>query len=204
MEIINLLLSAVVQVILFSIIPFVWWWFSGKKEKRFFTWLGLTPINILNKKKYAITFALIIIILLIPSLIIIPLFIETSSLATSQFTNKGIGALIPALIYAFLQTGFSEELFFRGFLTKRLIHKFGFQIGNILQGLFFGVLHGMMIVPIAGVVGAIIVIFITSIAGYLMGWINEKQSGGSIITSWLVHGTVNTIASFLAMFNMIL
>ena len=56
-------------------------------------------------------------------------------MATAQFSGQGMAALIPCFIYDFLQTGFSEELFFRGFLTKRLIHKIGFKIGNLIQGL---------------------------------------------------------------------
>lgn len=36
-----------------------------------------------------------------------------------------------------------------------------------------------------------------------MGVINEKQSEGSIISSWLLHGCVNTLASIMAMFNII-
>ena len=41
-----------------------------------------------------------------------------------------------------IQTGLSEEILFRGFLGKRLIAKFGFAVGNVVQGLLFGTLHG--------------------------------------------------------------
>jgi hypothetical protein len=36
-----------------------------------------------------------------------------------------------------------------------------------------------------------------------MGYINEKESDGSIISSWIVHGIANIMASFVAMFNII-
>ncbi|WP_291582244.1 hypothetical protein [Clostridium sp. UBA6640] len=36
-----------------------------------------------------------------------------------------------------------------------------------------------------------------------MGWINEKQLEGSIISSWLLHRCDNTLASIIAMFNII-
>lgn len=36
-----------------------------------------------------------------------------------------------------------------------------------------------------------------------MGWINEKQSDGSIVPSWLLHGLANLIASIIAMFNLL-
>ena len=39
------------------------------------------------------------------------------------------------------------------------------------------------------------VILFTWIAGWLMGWINEKESDGSIVTSWLLYFFVNYLAS---------
>jgi membrane protease YdiL (CAAX protease family) len=203
MQIIQLLISAVLQIILFSFIPFIWWLINGRKQKNFFEWLGLKKIVIKDKTKYSISFVSAVIVFLVPALLVIPFFIDKSTMATSQFSGQGFSALIPALIYAFLQTGFSEELFFRGFLTKRLINKFGFQLGNIIQGSIFGLVHGLMFISVAGLLGAVVTTIITGIVGWLMGWINEKQSNGSIISSWLLHGCANTIASIIAMFNII-
>ncbi|AJS61428.1 CAAX protease [Paenibacillus sp. IHBB 10380] len=200
---INLLISAILQVILFSIIPFVWWLTCGRKELGFFKWLGLKKPIVKNKIKYTITFVCSIILLSIPSFLIFPLFIDKSTMATSQFSGQGLSALIPVLIYAFFQTGFSEELLFRGLLTKRLVHKFGFQVGNMVQGLLFGLMHGMIFISTAGLLGAIIIILLTGTVGWLMGWINEKQSEGSIISSWLLHGCANTLASIIVMFNIL-
>lgn len=36
-----------------------------------------------------------------------------------------------------------------------------------------------------------------------MGWINENQSEGSIISSWILHGCVNTLAALIVMLNII-
>lgn len=117
MQIINLLSSAILQAILFTMIPFFWWLICGRKRSGFFKWLGFKKPMVRNKTKYVITFVFTIILLAIPSFLIIPLFVDKSTMATSQFSGQGISALFPALIYGFLQTGFSEELFFRGFLT---------------------------------------------------------------------------------------
>lgn len=199
----SLLISAILQVIIVSIIPFIWWLILGRKETGFFKWLGFKKPVIKNKLKYATTFAAAIILLSIPSFLIIPYFVDKAIWATAQFSGKGVSALIPALIYAFLQTGLSEELFFRGFLTKRLIHRLGFQLGNGIQGLLFGLLHGILLVSYAGIFGGVIITLITGIAGWLMGWINEKQSEGSIISSWLLHGSVNVLSSIVVMFNIL-
>ncbi|OAB25524.1 hypothetical protein PMSD_27610 [Paenibacillus macquariensis subsp. defensor] len=86
-------------------------------------------------------------------------------------------------------------------MTKRLIHKLGFHVGNVVQGLLFGLMHGILFISAAGILGAFIIIVITGIGGWLMGWINEKQSEGSMISSWLLHGCANTLASIIVMFN---
>lgn len=201
--IINLLISAIFQVLLFLIIPFVWWLVTTRKETRFLTWLGIKKIKIRNNKTYMFLFLFVIFILVIPAYIVVTLFMDGSTMATSQFSGKGISALIPALIYSFFQTGLSEEIFFRGFLTKRLINKFGFQLGNSIQGFLFGLMHGVLFMMLLNPLQLIIIILITGVAGYLLGWINEKQSNGSIISSWLIHGIVNTISSTWALFNLI-
>lgn len=203
MQIINLLINSILQTILFSIIPFIWWLVSGRKEKSFLDWLGLKKLIIKDKTKYFMTFVSIVILFLVLSMLVIPFFIDKSIMATSQFSGQGVSALIPALIYAFLQTGFSEELFFRGFLTKRLVNKFGFKLGNIIQSSLFGLMHGLMFISKVGLLSAIITILLTGMIGWLMSWINEKQSNGSIISSWLLHGCSNTLASIIAMFNII-
>lgn len=130
-------------------------------------------------------------------------FIDRSTMATNQFSGQGIIAIIPALIYSFLQTGLSEEMFFRGFLTKRLVHKFDFHLGNIIQAFLFGLLHGVLFASLVEPLGVIVIIFITVVAGYLLGWINENLSNGSILSSWFIHGFVNMIASIIAMFNIL-
>lgn len=203
MEFINLLISAIIQIMLFLTLPFIWWLTRDKNKINFIKYLGVKKPIVKNKRNYIITFLFTIFILSFSAFIIVPLFIDSSNMATSQFKGKGISALFPALIYAFLQTGLSEELFFRGFLTKRFVKKFGFNIGNSIQALLFGLMHGIMFRELSGILGAVIVTLITAMAGWLMGVINEKQSEGSIISSWLLHGCVNTLASIMAMFNII-
>lgn len=62
-------------------------------------------------------------------------------------------------------------------------------------------MHGAMFLSSSGILGAIFIILLTGIAGWLMEWINEKMSDGSIVSSWLPHGFVNDLASTFAMFT---
>lgn len=203
MESFKLFISAIIQVIIFSIIPFIWWIISGRKNSTFLRWLGFRKLIIKNHKRYILAILVMIFLSFLTVFIIFPLYIDVSNNATAPFAGKGFSALIPALIFSFIQTGLSEEIFFRGFLAKRLISKFGFKIGNIIQALLFGLIHGIFFFLIAGVLGAIIIITLTGISGWVSGWLNEKQSDGSIVSSWLLHGLGNIIASIAAMFNLI-
>lgn len=88
-------------------------------------------------------------------------------------------------------------------MAKRLINKFGYSIGNIAQSVLFGVLHVLMFISLIEWLGGIIIFLFTGLVGWLMRMINEKQSDGSIVSSWLIHGFGNTLASILAMFNIV-
>ncbi|MFJ7886553.1 lysostaphin resistance A-like protein [Lysinibacillus xylanilyticus] len=196
-------INAVFQVFLFSVIPFIWWFFSARKEQSFLTWLGLQKPVIENKGNYFLWFVFIIILLFVPLTTISYFYLDTSTLATNRFTGLGFSALIPALFHSIVQTGLSEELLFRGFLMKRFMHKFGFQMGNIMQSLLFGILHGLLMFSFIPFGVVVLVVIATAFVGYLMGWINERKSNGSILTSWAIHSIVNLIAAFMAMFNIL-
>ncbi|MFJ8100035.1 lysostaphin resistance A-like protein [Lysinibacillus sp. NPDC096212] len=196
-------ISAIIQVILFSVIPFIWWFFSARKEQTFLTWLGLKKPVIENKGNYFLWSLFIIILLFVPLIIISYFYLDSSTLATNRFTGLSFSALIPALFHSIVQTGLSEELLFRGFLLKRFMHKFGFQMGNIMQSLLFGILHGLLMFSFIPFGVVVLVVIATAFVGYLMGWINERKSNGSIITSWGIHSIVNLIAAFITMFNML-
>ncbi|MFJ6208573.1 lysostaphin resistance A-like protein [Lysinibacillus sp. NPDC092081] len=196
-------INAIIQVILFSVIPFIWWFFSARKEQSFLRWLGLKKPVIENKGNYFVWFLFIMVLLFVPLTTITYFYLDSSILASNRFIGLGFSALIPALFYAMVQTGLSEELLFRGFLLKRFKHKFGFQMGNIMQSLLFGILHGWMFYSLVPFGVVVLVVMATAFTGYLMGWINERKSNGSILTSWGIHGIGNLFASFMAMFNVL-
>jgi len=199
MPVTNLFINSIMQVILFTIIPLIWWLVFWRKKEPFLKWLGFKKIKIENRIRFAIIFIVTIISLSL-QILIIPYIINIEILAAYQFYHLGVKALVPAFIYAFIQTGLSEEIFFRGFLTKRLINKFGFQIGNAFQGLLFGLIHGLMLKP--NILGVIVIILSTGITAWLTGWINEKEANGSILPSWLLHGYLNFASSIFMMFNL--
>ena len=198
MQSVNLFVNATIQIVLFSTIPFLWWVIRDRKHSSFLPWIGIVKPIIKDRRAFLLVFLLFFL-----SFAVLPMFVKDVDMATSQFEGQGLSALIPALIYAFLQTGFSEELFFRGFLTKRLVAKFGFKLGNAIQAFVFGIIHGAMFLSLTGILGAAAIILMTAAIGWLLGWINERQSGGSILPSWLIHGCANTLVSIISAFNIL-
>ncbi|NYE58425.1 CPBP family intramembrane glutamic endopeptidase [Carboxydothermus ferrireducens] len=191
------------QVVVFSLVPFIWWLITAREKENFLHWLGFKKPLITNKKQFFTLFLSSIVLFSLPTIIILPKLVDSSNLAISQFSGKGRAVFLPALIYSFIQTGLSEEILFRGFINKRLSAKFGFTIANFSQALLFGLLHGFIFYSFVGLWGIIIIVTITGSVGWIIGWINEQRAGGSIIPGWLFHASSNLLMSILAMFNLI-
>lgn len=137
MEVSSAIISAISQLIFFSLIPFIWWHKTSRKEDKFLDWIGLKKPVIKESKLKLILITLIISAgYIFLTSIIINTFMKSSDMATNQFYKKGLSVLPSILFYSVIQTALSEEILFRGFLGKRFINKFGFikfvKVNNIL------------------------------------------------------------------------
>ncbi|MDE5679734.1 MAG: CPBP family intramembrane metalloprotease [Lachnospiraceae bacterium] len=197
---VNKIISSIVEVILMGLVPFIWWLVTAKKKEKFLTWIGIKGIENENKKATLISI-LVIFLLFIPVSIYTLYVIKDIETATSEFTGLGISALLPALIYAVFNTSLPEEIFFRGFLLKRLSNKVGFRIANIIQSSIFGLLHGILFFGLTGILKSIMIILLTGASAFAMGYVNEKKANGSIFPSWSIHALSNIFASVMAMFS---
>jgi membrane protease YdiL (CAAX protease family) len=198
----DLIISSLVQLLLFSVIPFGYWLLLGRRSNRsFFQWLGLKKPVIAGKRRFVFLFIGSVIALCVPGFFMTAFVLGGNDLASSQFYGAGMSALFPAFVYSFIQTGLSEEVFFRGFLGKVLSRRVGFAWGNVIQASLFGLLHAAMLAGTAGVVNALAIAVLTGFAGWCMGVMNERLSGGSIVPSWLMHGLVNLLSCFYMMFS---
>lgn len=191
--------NAVFQVILFSVIPWIWWFVTARKKVGFFSWIGLKKPNCHEKKKLlmgmAATFA---VSFLVGELAV---WLKGDIAATeSIYRGMGIAALPSVLVYSYIQTGLSEEILFRGFLLKRLAAKFGFLTANIIQALIFGTIHLLMVWGQVNILSGAVIVIYPMIPAVLIAVLNEKKAGGSILPGWLIHGTMNTVSALLSLF----
>lgn len=195
------LITSIVQLLVFSLIPFVVY-LVGRKSARGF----LRDIGFYRPEGRTVLLALLVSVALFA--IMWGAFFVTDSVELLQDEASVAGRLRAAglsldtalalIVIAWIKTSLSEEILFRGFAAKRLIRRLGFQAGNILQALIFGVIHGLLIAlvpdnPIAGWKIALIVA-LTGAAGWIIGWIKERRGNGSIIPGWIAHAVGNTIA----------
>ena len=209
MMILNSVSTALVNLIVFTAIPFLWWLIRCRRETNFFKWLGVYPPKFQSKWYVLLLFALIYYFFY--SFDFMQLvdqdtlnYLESSeSVSANAFAGLGAAAILPALIENFIANGVAEEILFRGFLCKRLCSKFGTTPGIILQAVLFALMHNLLYLA-AGMEVSLwfhFLMFCFTGAGALMlGWLNEKLYNGSLFPSILLHGAGNFISSMLVAF----
>ena len=131
-------LTAIVQVLVFSAVPFLVYLVKHRTTRGFLRYVGLYA-----PERRTLLWATLLV------LVTAPLFLWAFStpglreVATGPATVAGTlrrlqpGAESAAilLMYAWVQTSLAEEIFFRGFVAQRLIDRFGFAVGNVVQAL---------------------------------------------------------------------
>ena len=191
--------SAVFQVLVFSLIPFLIYFIKTKSTKGFLAYIGLKPS--INKANFLAV--LVCLIIALPMLLLTILNPEFKEVMTdpNSITGKiramgfGATAIVTIIAIAIFKTALAEEIFFRGFIAKRLISVTSFQTGNIIQAIIFGLIHSLIFLMITSNVFFLIVIFIfPALAAYCMVYLNEKLANGSIIPGWIAHALANVIA----------
>lgn len=199
---INLLVSSLIQLVLVIAVAFVCWLIFARKRQPFLSWVGFIKPAIRKRKLFSGLFIAGFILFSVVGWLVFVYFTDPSEVATSQFYGVGVSGIGGALLYSFVQTSCSEEILFRGLIGKRCISAFGFAIGNSIQSILFGCLHGVMFLASTGVVNALIITVFTALIGWGMGYMNEKLSGGSILPSWMLHGLANLFSTMIMMFKL--
>lgn len=197
------------NIIVFLIIPFIWWMIKWRKKISFFKWIGIIKPKLVGNWKWVIAFIIayyffysfdVDIFMSAKDLEILQV---SENVSSNIYAGLGFVAVIPALLKTFIANGFCEEVLFRGFVSKRLISKFGKISGIIIQAILFGFMHNViyMLVGVEISLQYHIALFIfTGMGGLLLGLLDEKIYNGSIIPSIFLHGLSNFISYLQVMF----
>jgi membrane protease YdiL (CAAX protease family) len=187
----NAAVSAVLQAAVLGAVPFfVYAWYHKVRHKRTLresaTRAGL-QLGEPRYLAYAAALALLaglLLVFLVPS--VEPLTREGS--AQRRFVGLGLSAtaITMALLYGVVQTGFSEELLFRGLIAGSLSRRLSLVWANITQSAIFLLPH----LPVLFVMPEMWPLLPIVFAGSLVfGWLRIKS--GSILPPWLMHAAAN-------------
>ncbi len=192
-------ISSFVQLALALVLPVAWWAVTTRRRVEFATWIGLF-VPEWKTARHRLLLRLVVWAVVTVSSILL-LSSGFSGTSTSRFVGTGIYGAIAVLFYAFIQTGLSEEILFRGFLGKKLSEKFGFAVGNTVQAVIFGLVHVILLSSTFTLIPLIGVGVLTAVSGWIMGWVNEEAAGGSILPSWVMHSLANLLVGWGAVFG---
>ena len=187
------LVNGILELIIVSFIPFMTWLIWRRKKVCFFDWIGLKKVQTKNISQLLQIILGMALVFLLFSVVLFSWF-DPSKTATADFAGKRFGALPAILAYAILGTALPEEIFFRGFLLKRLQGKLGFLGANLIQSLLFGLIHALMFIQLIGFLKAVMIFAFISLIAFVFGAINEKKAGGSILPSVFIQAFANTAA----------
>ena len=104
------------------------------------------------------------------------------------FVGLGFGgpAVLMALLYGVVQTGFPEELLFRGLIAGSLSRRLPLLWANLGQALIFFIPHLLVLTVMPEMWGILPIIFVVAL---ICGWVRIKS--GSIFGPWLLHASGN-------------
>lgn len=197
--------NALQQVLAFASIPFLVYLIREKKVFGFMAYVGLKRSS-KEANRYALLLMLVLASTMFIAMTIDKGFIEVlhdpkSVTGNLRLMGFGVESIYTLLVIAIVKTSFAEELFFRGFVAKRLIAITNYQTGNLIQAFIFGAIHAVLFIFITDNILFLIIIFvIPTIGAYVKVYLNEKLANGSIIPGWIAHATANLLAYSLIAF----
>jgi membrane protease YdiL (CAAX protease family) len=193
---IDQLISAILQLGIFTLIPYIAYYFFYRNKTGFLNYIGIKKAP----------WKPVLIALAISLFNILPFYLDISlfkpivelmrdpASITGKLNEMGPGTntLAIIVIIAFIKTALAEEILFRGFIAKRLIALIGFTWGNILQAIIFGAIHLLLFLTLSeNPVALAYVFFLPGLIAILAVWLNEKMADGSIWPGWVAHGFGN-------------
>lgn len=202
--ILSSVVTCIINLLFFSAIPFIWWYFRAKRKVGFGKWLGFYKPELRSQWWILVIFAVVYYFFYSYDFTkfvdgdTLAYIEQNASVSANMFAGMGMAAIVPALLQNFVANGVAEELLYRGFLCKRFCSKMGTAKGIVLQAVLFGVMHNALTLMAGMDVGLwyhVLLFGFTGMAALLLGWLNEKIFNGSIIPSILLHGAGNFLVS---------
>ena len=199
MPLANAVVSALLQVAVLGAVPSLLYWVYHRIRfrrslKEVAGRLGL----VVGQPQYIFYALLAVVALVIVTVVGLRATFETfvrEGLAQRQFAGVGITVetVVAALLWGGLQTGFSEELLFRGLIAGSLARRLPLLWANVVQALVFSLVHLPILFVAPELWGFLAAVFAVAL---FMGWLRIQS--GSILGPWLLHAGLNVTAALLS------
>lgn len=88
------IIDALVQVVIFTITPFLYWAITFRKSESFARWIGLKKVVFNNKKKALILSVLSFVMLLLSGIILLSVIDDKTMIANAQFSSMGMQSIL--------------------------------------------------------------------------------------------------------------
>ena len=98
------MMNALIQIALFALLPFIWWFVTARRKSSFLEWLGLKPLKVTGSRKIWLWILLGSLFFLVLSFLLLYTTVKGLKTATSNFSGLGFQALPAILIYGLFQT----------------------------------------------------------------------------------------------------
>lgn len=200
------IINITISLIILVGVPYAWWYFFHREKTPFFQWIGLIRPQLIYRRRILIVFVMLYIFYCTFDLTKI-IFHDIFSFAwyseyeayeklnqqmrvQTDITNR-----LPLFFSDFIGNCVAVEIFFRGFLCKRLGSKYGIMKGIIFQAILYGMIQ-FIYFYIADfqllqdrLLYFMLFLFLLQaiIYGLVNGFLNEKIFNGSIIPGMFVY-----------------
>jgi membrane protease YdiL (CAAX protease family) len=191
MPVANAAMSALLNLALLGGLPFlVYLIYQKSRHQRSFREIARRAGLQLSDRRY-LGYSLLAAVAIVAVLVVWPPPLEPFVREGSpQRAFNGLGlsgqAIAMALLYGVVQTGFAEELLFRGLIAGSLGRRLPAIWANLVQALIFLAPH-VLVLRIMPEMGWVMPIIFAG--GLFAGWLRLRS--GSIMGPWLIHATAN-------------
>lgn len=191
MSLVDHAVSALVQVLALGGVPFLGFWvFHRWRHQRSFEEVSRRAGMQLGRPRYMLlSLGLAVggaVALLLWSPPLEPFTREGS--AQSRMVGLGLGfeSVTTAVLHGVVQTGFTEELLFRGLIAGSLARRLSVAWANVTQASIFLLPHLLLLLVMPEMWTILPLVFV---AGLILGWIRIRS--GSILGPWILHASGN-------------
>lgn len=196
------------QLFLFTAVPFIVFLILNRRFSGFLTRIGFYMPDHL--------YAFVVVVVITRSLSYVLRFFEKKIFSDKDIKaseeggpsllfrkqGKSKATIIALLFTAIITTGLSEEILFRGFITKGLILWIGFVGGNTIQAIIFSSLHAIPQYITTKKINISVFEFVRvfSIA-FTFGILLVYVCNGSILPLWFSHALGNALGFYKTAFK---